>query len=195
MLLVAGCASMGVQNPNGEAPRSVDPSKPSEVSGIGIESAEIIRVSAAMVRDILNTPKVKNAERPMNVVLMSVENDAPITFSKDIFLLKMRAELIKKQPSEKLKFLDRAMLDKLKQERELKRTGEFTSSSDPNVQEFKGADLFLTGKLSGISTATEKGNKNYVLFTFRLTDARTTEVIWEGSEEMAKEGQHDSVHR
>jgi hypothetical protein len=186
---------MGVQNPNGKHPQSIDPSATSEVSGLGIETKEIIRVSGDMVRAILTTPKVKNAERPINVVLEPVRIDSPIPFNRTLFLNRMRAELIKLQPPGKLNFLDRDMLKKLEEERKSKQEGEFTASSDPNVQEFKGADFFLTGTFSGLITKTPKGEKQYHLLTFRLTDARTTDVIWEGSAEFVKEGQNDASYR
>ena len=40
----------------------------------------------------------------------------------------------------------------LEKERDLKRSGQLTSSSDPNVVEFKGADFLLTGKLQSLTT-------------------------------------------
>ena len=39
----------------------------------------------------------------------------------------------------------------LQREIDLKRTGQVTSSTDPNVVALKGVDFFLTGTLSGLS--------------------------------------------
>ena len=61
--------------------------------------------------------------------------------------------------------------------RELKRSGQVTASSDPNAVEFGGADYFLTGKLEGMSTRTSAGTSDYILYSFRLTDARTSRMV------------------
>ena len=86
-------------------------------------------------------------------------------------------------------------MDALRAEREMKRTGELTSSSDPNVQEFKGADFFLTGKLDGQTTRTSAGTSDYVLYSFQLIDARTAEIIWEDFSELKKQGLEDASYR
>ena len=80
-------------------------------------------------------------------------------------------------------------------ERELKRSGQLTSSSDPNVQELKGADFFLTGKLSGLTTKTKAGVSDYILYTFQLVDARTSDILWEDSAEIKKQGVEDAAYR
>ena len=74
-------------------------------------------------------------------------------------------------------------------------SGQVTSSSDPNVVEFKGADFILTGKLDGMSTRTSRGVGDYILYTFQLIDARTSDIIWEDSAEIKKQGQEDAAYR
>ena len=39
----------------------------------------------------------------------------------------------------------------LEKERQMKQSGQVTSSTDPNVNHFKGADLMLTGKLASLN--------------------------------------------
>jgi hypothetical protein len=63
------------------------------------------------------------------------------------------------------------------------------------VQEFKGADYFLTGKLSGLSSSTKNGVSDYILYTFQLIDARTSVIVWGGDDEMKKQAQSDAVYR
>ena len=76
-----------------------------------------------------------------------------------------------------------------------KRNGAFNSSSDPHRQEFNGADFFLTGKLQGLTTRTEAGVSDYVLYSFQLIDARTTEILWEDAAEIKKQGLEDAAYR
>jgi PBP1b-binding outer membrane lipoprotein LpoB len=83
----------------------------------------------------------------------------------------------------------------LEQERNRKREGQVTASSDPTVQEFKGADYFLTGSLQGMSTRTKAGTSDYVLYAFQLVDARTSVMVWEDSAEVKKQGLEDAAYR
>ena len=57
----------------------------------------------------------------------------------------------------KVTFLARDRMAALQHERQMKQEGSVTASSDPRVQEFKGADYFLTGTLQGLSTRTKAG--------------------------------------
>ena len=92
-------------------------------------------------------------------------------------------------------FLARDRMKTLESERALKQSGQVTSSSDPNVVEFKGADFFLTGKLEGLSTRTSAGTSDYILYSFQLIDARTSDIIWEDSAEIKKQGLEDAAYR
>jgi len=80
-------------------------------------------------------------------------------------------------------------------ERDAKRAGTVTSSSDPLAQEFKGADYFLTGKLQSLTTKTKAGTSDYVLYTFQLIDARTSIIAWAGDHEIKKQGLEDAAYR
>jgi len=83
----------------------------------------------------------------------------------------------------------------LERERELKRAGQVTASSDPNVVEFRGADYFLTGKLGGLTTRTSQGTGDYIQYSFQLINARTSEIVWEDSYEIKKQGLEDAAYR
>jgi curli biogenesis system outer membrane secretion channel CsgG len=83
----------------------------------------------------------------------------------------------------------------LERERDLKQSGQVTSSSDPNVVEFKGADFFLTGEFQGMNTRTSSGTSDYILYTFKLVDARTSDIIWEEMHEIKKQGLEDAAYR
>jgi PBP1b-binding outer membrane lipoprotein LpoB len=49
--------------------------------------------------------------------------------------------------------------------------------------------------LSGLSTRTSKGTSDYILYTFQLVDARTSDIIWEDSAEIKKQGLEDAAYR
>ena len=83
----------------------------------------------------------------------------------------------------------------LQREQQLKQQGAVTASSDPHVVEFKGADYFLTGKLQGMSTRTTAGVSDYILYSFQLIDARTSDIVWEDVAEIKKQGLEDAAYR
>jgi hypothetical protein len=86
-------------------------------------------------------------------------------------------------------------MEVLEKERNRKREGSVTASSDPTVQEFKGADYFLTGTLQGMSTRTKAGTSDYILYNFHLIDARSSVIVWEDMAEIKKQGLEDAAYR
>ena len=192
--LLSGCASSGVKNPSGVPVTQMRPDEQGFVAGTGIESQDLVSVTDKMARSILTIPQIANAQGTPRVVLDPVENATRFPINKDIFLSRIRAELNTKARG-KVIFLARERMAALEHERQMKQAGQVTSSSDPNVVEFKGADFFLTGKLSGLTTRTGAGTSDYILYAFQLVDARTSDIIWEDSAEIKKQGLEDAAYR
>lgn len=191
---ISGCASTGVKNPSGVPVTQMRPDEQGFVAGTGIESQDLVAVTDKMAHSILGTPQITNAQGTPRVVLDPVMNETRFPINKDIFLDRIRAQLNEKARG-KVIFLARERMAALERERQMKQSGQVTSSSDPNVVEFKGADFFLTGKLSGLTTRTSAGTSDYILYTFQLIDARTSDIIWEDSAEIKKQGLEDAAYR
>ena len=147
-----------------------------------------------MARGIVGIPAIAGAKTPPRVVLEPVKNETRFPINKDIFLTRIRTQLNSKATG-KVIFLARENMAALERERALKQSGQVTASSDPNVVEFKGADYFLTGSLQGLTTKAAAGTSDYVLYSFRLIDARTSDIIWEDAAEIKKQGLEDAVYR
>lgn len=193
--LLAGCAtSHGVQNPSGVAVTEMRPDERGFVAGTGVESQDLVAVTDKMARSILGIPQIARAQVPPSVVLDPVVNNTRFPINKDIFLTRIRTQLNSRAMGQ-VSFLDREMMKTLERERELKRSGQVTASADPNVTEFAGADYFLTGKLDGMTTRTSAGTSDYVMYSFRLTDARTSRIVWEDVAEIKKQGLEDAAYR
>ena len=86
-------------------------------------------------------------------------------------------------------------MNTLERERQMKQSGLVTTSADPNVTEFKGADFFLTGSLQSITTRTTAGTSDYILYAFQLIDTRTSAIVWEDAAEIKKQGLEDAAYR
>lgn len=192
--LLAGCASSGVKNPSGVRVTEMKPDERGFVAGTGVESQDLVSVTDQMARSILAVPEIARAQGMPRIVLLPVVNDTRFPINKDIFLTRIRTQLNSKAAG-KVRFLARDQMAALEKERDLKQSGAVTSNSDPNVVEFKGADFFLTGKLSGMTTRTSKGTSDYILYSFQLIDPRTSDIVWEDSAEIKKQGLEDASYR
>jgi PBP1b-binding outer membrane lipoprotein LpoB len=192
--LLAGCASSGVKNPSGVPVTHMNADEQGFVAGTGVESQDLVAVTDKMARSILAIPQIANAPQPPKIVLDPVVNNTRFPINKDIFNTRIRTELNKKSLG-KVTFLARDRMAALDKERNLKRTGEVTSVTDPNAQEFLGGDYFLTGELQGLSTRTKAGTSDYILYAFQLIDVRTSAIVWEDSAEIKKQGLEDAAYR
>jgi penicillin-binding protein activator len=192
--LVAGCASRGVKNPSGVPVTQMRADEQGFVAGTGIESQDLVAVTDKMSRSILGIPQIANAATPPIIVLDPVDNQTRFPINKDMFLTRIRTQLNSKSAG-KVTFLARDRMAALERERNLKREGAVTAGSDPNVQEFLGANYFLTGALQGLSTRTTAGTSDYILYSFQLIDARTSAIVWEDVAEIKKQGLEDAAYR
>jgi penicillin-binding protein activator len=192
--LVAGCASSGVKNPSGVPVTHMNADEQGFVAGTGVESQDLVAVADKMARSIVGIQQIANAPAPPTIVLEPVDNQTRFPINKDIFLTRIRVQLNSKAQG-KVMFLARNQMEALDKERNRKREGSVTANSDPNVQEFKGADYFLTGSLQGLSTRTKAGTSDYILYNFHLIDARTSVIVWEDFAEMKKQGLEDAAYR
>lgn len=192
--VLGGCASQGVKNPTGVPVTEMRADERGFVAGTGVESQDLVTVTDKMARSILSIPEISRAQTPPRIVLDPVVNDTRFPLNKDIFNDRIRIELNKNSMG-RVRFLARDRMATLERERELKQTGQVTASADPSVTEFRGADYFLTGKLSGMATRTSAGTSDYVLYSFQLIDARTSEIVWEDSAEIKKQGLEDAAYR
>jgi PBP1b-binding outer membrane lipoprotein LpoB len=191
----SGCATTeGVRNPTGVPVTEMKPDERGFVAGTGVESQDLVAVTDKMARGILGVPEIAHARTTPRIVLDPVKNETRFPINKDIFNDRILNRLME-HAAGKVRFLARDRMAALERERNLKRTGQVTASADPNVNEFRGADYFLTGKLQGMSTRTSQGTSDYIMYSFELIDARTSEIVWRGSAEIKKQGLEDAVYR
>lgn len=166
MLLLAGCTD---KTQRVEVGRELV----SDPTSVSVQDFETIAQN--MVRSLISLPQIQNAAEPPTVAFLSVENRSNDYIDKQAFLEKMRTLLIKHSGG-KVIFLDRHHLEDLKAERDAKESGEFTSSGDTALY---GADYFLTGVISSINQAGGSEKTIFRRYAFRLTQARTSAIIWE----------------
>lgn len=192
--LFAGCALSGVKNPSGVPVTQMKADERGFVAGTGIESQDLVAVTDKMARSILNVPEIAKVQGVPRIVLDPVLNETRFAINKDMFLDRIRIQLNSKTQG-KVRFLARDRMETLERERNLKQTGQVTSTVDPNQRNYKGADFFLTGKLQGLTTRSSQGVSDYILYSFQLIDPNTSDIIWEDSAEIKKQGLEDASYR
>ncbi len=192
--LLAGCATTGVRNPSGIPTTEMRADEKGFVVGTGIESQDLVTVADKMARGILGVPQVANARGVPRIVTLPVKNDTRFTINNELFLREIRA-MLNERAAGKVIFLARDRMADLEREREMKQSGAVTSSTDSSVNRFMGADLMLTGELTSLTTRMSAGTSDYVLYSFQLIDPNTSEMIWEGSHRIKKQGLEDAAYR
>lgn len=192
-LLNAGCVT-NVPYPNGRPVQVLNPDDAGFVRGTGIESQDLVAVADKMARGILGADPIRNAAASPYVILDPVTNNTRFPINQDIFLRSIRVRL-NEQAAGRVIFLARDRMETLERERAWKQEGRVLSSTDPHVNEFRGADYVLTGNLDGLSASSSQGMSDYILYSFQLIDANTSALVWESYAEVKKQGLTDAVYR
>jgi PBP1b-binding outer membrane lipoprotein LpoB len=178
-LLVAalgGCAAPVSQR--------VDPDSPSPLGDTTTDSQDLRTIAQRMARSLITVAQIARAESPPRIAFLDVNNRTNQIIDKEIFLNSIRTVLIQNSQG-KVVFLDRARINAIMAERELKRKG-VVGSSDRKVM--SGVDFFLTGDLNAIDKVEGPARLTYTRYSFRLTDAESSDIIWEDVYEVKKLG-------
>jgi PBP1b-binding outer membrane lipoprotein LpoB len=194
---LAGCTTYGsnLQNVPGRPVREVPVSRPAMVSGTGPEAQDVVAISDQMVRSLLSTPVIANADHPPTVAVLPVENKTRFPINADIFVSRLRAEL-NSRAAGRMVFLARNRIDAVMAERDLRREHGFTADPSRLQSGPAGADYFLTGTMEGISRADAYGRMaDYILYQFQLIDSESSAIVWEDMYDIQRAGQNDAVYR
>ena len=153
-------------------------------SDVETSSKDLSVVAEKMTKSMLQLPQINQATTPVRIAFADVKNETNEIINKNIFIEKMRTLLLKNARG-RMVFLDREISEEIARERSDKRSGEVTSN---RIGTKSGADYFLTGKLASIDKVSGKTRSNYTRYSFRLTDAETTDILWEDDYEVKKVG-------
>jgi hypothetical protein len=177
---LSSCATMPASHT-----RTILPDNDDNLGGTGIESTDILTVSRKMALSILEVPEIMKANGVPRIALLPVKNNTRFIINKDIFTQKIRIEL-NKNVSGKVRFLARDRMDDILKERQAKRNDLVTASKEGDLA---GIDFYLTGELTGLSKAANSNRSDYILMSFQLIDAETSDIIWEDSYEIKRVGE------
>jgi len=181
-VMAAGCASKSAY---------VNPDEPDVLGGTGIDSQDVRTVAQVMSRDLLSAPAIAQATGKPVIALLPTKNETRFRVDTDIITEQLRNDLIQ-FAGDKITFVERRRMGNIKEERAAKRAGEVTSSGEKMIS---GANYFLTGTLKSISKASGKMRSDYIYYSFELTDAESTEIVWAKGYDVKKVAERGVVYQ
>ncbi|MBK1695709.1 CsgG/HfaB family protein [Rhodovibrio salinarum] len=201
--LLAGLAltacSTGIENKPGTPTTYQDPDTRGAVSGVGIESQDIISMTDQMMRDMLTNPQLTDDDgTPPRVIIDDAyfENRSSQRIDKQLVVNRLRVGL-SRAANGRMVFVGRQYADAVEKERELKRDGVVDSATTGLTQATAGADYRLVGTINSLdardrSTGTAQ---RYSQITFEMLDLEYGTIVWSGIYEFSKAAQDDVIYR
>lgn len=174
--------------------RDVDPTRPGTVRSLGPESQDVITLSDQMVRDLLAQRFIQNRTEPPTIVMLPMTNNTRHNFNPETFSSLFKSQLNQRSQG-KILFVSRDINPDILAEREMKRGGQV--DYDPNLRAVApaGADYFLKGRADGLAAVSTRGQADFIVYTFKLTDAETGIDMWEKDYQTKREGRDDVIYR
>ncbi|MFT7624047.1 MAG: PBP1b-binding outer membrane lipoprotein LpoB [Myxococcota bacterium] len=153
-------------------------------------SKDLRTVAQNMTRSIVGLYQIQKATKPPRIALLRVDNRSNQIMDTRLFTTKIRTQLIKNAQGRVI-FVDRSDISAsaVVGERSAKRAGAVSANGSKMVS---GVDYFLTGEIGSIDKARGGRRSTYTRFSFRLTDAESSDIIWEDEYEMKKVSQTGS---
>jgi len=134
-------------------------------------------VSDQMARSLIQLPMIHQALTPPTIAFIEVENRTNNFIDTIGFQEKIRTKLLKNARG-KLRFLDRYAIKEILKERKRKARG-YSTASEKSANSIFGADYFLTGSIHSNNHIKGSQRTEYIRYSFRLTDADTSLIVWE----------------
>lgn len=198
---LAGCTA-SAPNASGVAAVTQDPERKGLVSGVGIESQDIVAMSNQMVHDMLGDPRfaariAKSVARPRIVIdseYFSNESSQPI--NRNLITQRLLVGL-NQAAGDKLVFVNRAQQAMVAEERERKRSGATDTGTTGLRKAALGVDYRLSGRIGSLDSRSAASGmvQSYVQVSFEMTDLESGELVWTGLYEFSRAAADDVVYR
>jgi len=162
--------------------QELDPSNRGPVSGVGIESQDIISMTDRMVRDMLSNPQLAARTVAPRVIVddQYFTNESAQRLNKRMITDRLRVNL-NRASNGRMVFVGREYAAMVAQERELKRDGVTDVGTTGLTRAQAGADFRLTGRIASEDAAAQDGSGRVQRFnqiTFEMVDLETGVIVW-----------------
>ncbi len=197
-LLLAGCGTLDNSAGRSQGPyqdvRAISPG----VSGVGIESQDIVGMTDEMIRDILTLPQLMSQDTPPRIVIDSeyFYNESTSRINVRMITTRLRQGLHRAARG-KVVFVGRHFSNMVEKERQMKRDGAVDGGTIRSTKATAGADYRLGGViLSHDAINPETGMKVRAHeINFELMDLEYGDIIWSGIYEFKKASRDDILYR
>jgi penicillin-binding protein activator len=160
----------------------LDPSQRGPVSGVGIESQDIISMTDRMVRDMLSNPQLAGRTTAPRVIVddQYFTNESAQRLNKRIITDRLRVNL-NRASNGRMSFVGREYAAMIAAERELKREGVTDVGTTGLTRAQAGVDFRLTGRITSEDAASNDGSGRVQRFnqiTFEMIDLESGVIVW-----------------
>lgn len=195
--LAAGCAS-NIDNTAGQATVYEDASTTGRVSGVGIESQDIVAVTDKMMRDMLANPMLAGRDVPPRIIIDNeyLRNESSSVVNTNMLTDRLRIEL-NRAANGRMVFVGREYAGMVQKERDLKRDGAVDGGTIRETAAQAGADYRMAGRITSLdaSDRSDGTQSRYSQITFEMIDMELGTIVWSGLYEMRKAARDDVVYR
>ncbi len=201
-LLAAGSANAQRRDKSfdkGMKAQELDPSQRGPVSGVGIESQDIIGMTDRMVRDMLSNPQLAGRATAPRVIIddQYFTNESSQRLNKRIITDRLRVNL-NRASNGRMSFIGREYASMIAQERELKREGVTDVGTTGLTRAQAGADFRLTGRITSEDSAAQDGSGRIQRFnqiTFEMVDLESGVIVWSNLYDFARVAADSVMYR
>jgi len=172
-VIISGCATTTRVELDSEPIRSAE-----------FQASDLRTTIDKMARDLVVLPTLNQREKNVVIGFAQVENKTGEQIDGYNMQSNIR-EILLKNASDKIKFVDRsqATLDVINEENKWKNEGFVDGKVDTKLT---GIDYILGGYLYKLGKSADGKKDNYYRMSFRLTDIRNSQVVWESSYEVRR---------
>ena len=185
--LIAAAALVAFSSPSYAAPKrsgtqatELDPTGRGAISGIGIESRDIDGMADMVLRDIMQRPDIMNRPEAPRIIVdhNDFRNESVQRMNAKLVTDTLRSAL-NRASAGKVRFINRANMQRINEERELKREGQ-TDVGTLGTNAISGSDYFLTANMLSLeSMDTKSGIKQRrSQITFELIEVETGDIVY-----------------
>lgn len=198
-IFAAGCTdTVRVGEGRGRPTHYEDPNSPGAVSGVGLESQDIVSMTDRMVRDILANPKVAARTTTPRIIVDSefFRNESSSVINKNLLTDRLRTEL-SRAANGRLVFIARHAADMTEQERALEEEGVVTGGTQGKTKPSLGYDYRLGGRIASLDAVNTRSGmqSRYHQITFELIERGSSVLVWSNQYEIRKAALDDIVYR
>ena len=168
------------------------------VSGVGIESQDVVAATDMMLRDMLSNVTLAGQSTPPRVIVDSAYfvNESTTRINVNSITDRLRINL-NRAANGRMIFVGRQNVAMIEKERELKRSGVVDGGTIRKTKATAGADYRLAGRITSMDSISKTSGmaSRYTQMTFEMIDLELGTIVWSGIYEFKKSAQDDVLYR